>query len=149
MAGQVPAFHRASDPAHLVSGQRHLVELFLSSFFINVVALALPLSMLQIYDRILPNHNMATLDLLALGVISALILEMLLRTLREGLAGLVSARFEHRGHYESLRRLLSLPMSRFEKDGGGLIWSVCHPWISCGISMADGCCWLWRICLLS
>ncbi|NKD87853.1 ATP-binding cassette domain-containing protein [Haematospirillum sp. 15-248] len=119
MAGQAPAFHRASDPAHLVSGQRHLVELFLSSFFINVVALALPLSMLQIYDRILPNHNMATLDLLALGVISALILEMLLRTLREGLAGLVSARFEHRGHYESLRRLLSLPMSRFEKDGGG------------------------------
>ena len=115
MSGRLPAFHHVSGPEQLVAGQRRLFELFSASFFINVVALALPLSMLQVYDRILPNQNTATLDLLVLGVLSAICLEMMLRTLREAIAGLVSARFEHRGHYESLYRLLSLPMDRFEK----------------------------------
>ena len=119
MSGRLPAFHHVSGPEQLVSGQRHLFELFSASFFINIVALALPLSMLQVYDRILPNQNTATLDLLVLGVLSAIFLEVMLRTLREGIAGLVSARFEHRGHYESLYRLLSLPMAQFEKGGSG------------------------------
>ena len=42
----------------------------------------------------------------------------MLRTLRELLPG-SSRRFEH-GYHESLYRLLSLPMDRFEKGGSGI-----------------------------
>ncbi|WP_019644849.1 peptidase domain-containing ABC transporter [Novispirillum itersonii] len=119
MIGLSRSFQAAQSPKDLVAGHRHLAELVSASLVINLVALALPLSMLQVYDRILPNHNTATLDMLTLGVLTAIVLEALLRTVREGIAGLVSARFEHRGHYETLRRLLSLPLSGFERDGGG------------------------------
>lgn len=103
----------------LVAGQRHLLELSLASLLINCVALALPLTMLQVYDRILPNANIATLDLLVLGVGAAIVLEIFLRYQRESLAAGIAARFEHRGHVHSLTRLLRMPMADFEKDGGG------------------------------
>lgn len=105
--------------SQLVAGQRHLVELSLVSLLINLVALALPLTMLQVYDRILPNANIATLDVLVLGVGLAILVEIFLRQLRESLAAGIAARFEHRGHVLSLTRLLRMPMADFEKDGDG------------------------------
>ncbi|KJS34468.1 MAG: ABC transporter ATP-binding protein [Rhodospirillaceae bacterium BRH_c57] len=106
-------------PEAIVAGRRRLPELIAASLFLNVVGLALPLAMLQVYDRILPNQSLATLDALVIGVGVAILLEMLLRQLREGMAAYVSARFEHRGHIESLKRLLSIPMSAYEKEGSG------------------------------
>lgn len=105
--------------SQLVAGQRHLAELTLASLLINVVALAMPLAMLQVYDRILPNANIATLDLLVLGVGIAIGVEIFLRHMRENLAAGIAARFEHRGHVQSLTRLLRMPMADFEKDSGG------------------------------
>lgn len=105
--------------ADLVRGQRHLGELLVASLFINIVGLALPLAMLQVYDRILPNQSHATLDMLVLGVGAAIVIEALLRQSRESLAGLTAARFTHRGHAESLRRLLGMSMPEFEKEGSG------------------------------
>ena len=43
-----------------------------SSFFINFLGLALPLVLLQIYDRILINQSVATLTYLLLGLASAM-----------------------------------------------------------------------------
>lgn len=114
-----PSAGTVTRPSQLVAGQRHLVELTLASLLINVVALALPLAMLQVYDRILPNANIATLDLLVLGVGIAMVAEIFLRHMRESIAAGIAARFEHRGHVQSLTRLLRMPMADFEKDGGG------------------------------
>ena len=66
-------------------------ELFLR-LFINAVALALPLSMLQVCDRILPNQNAGVaLDLLVLGVLSRLCPRGDVAHLTRAIAGLVSA----------------------------------------------------------
>ncbi|CCG09581.1 peptidase domain-containing ABC transporter [Pararhodospirillum photometricum] len=105
--------------SQLVAGQRRIGELLLTSLLINVVGLAMPLAMLQVYDRILPNANVATLDLLVLGVGAAIVVEMFLRHLREDIANTIAARFESRGQVESLTRLLRMPMSEFERVGGG------------------------------
>ncbi len=106
-------------PHHVVRGQRYMLELVMSSILINLMALALPLALLQVYRRILPNHSVDTLTALALGVGAALMIEASLRQLREYIAGWIAARFEHRAHIEALRRLLHMPMARYETQGSG------------------------------
>lgn len=107
---------RVSD---LIAGQRHTGELLLASLLINALGLALPLTMLQVYDRILPNSNTATLTLLTIAVGVAILTEMLLRQLRDAVVVKVAARFEHRGHCETLGRLLRMPMAEYSRQGGG------------------------------
>ena len=51
----------------------------LASLLINILSLAFPITLLQAYDRIIPNKSVNTLVLLTLGVGIALILEALLR----------------------------------------------------------------------
>jgi ATP-binding cassette subfamily C protein LapB len=53
-----------------------------ASIVINLLGLALPFSILQVYDRIVPNAATETLTLLAIGVVCAVVLETLLRTAR-------------------------------------------------------------------
>jgi ATP-binding cassette subfamily C protein LapB len=53
-----------------------------ASVIINLLGLALPLAMLQVYDRIVPNSATATLTLLILGVFCAVALETILRVAR-------------------------------------------------------------------
>ncbi|NOQ47295.1 MAG: hypothetical protein GQ559_11625 [Desulfobulbaceae bacterium] len=48
----------------------NLFHLVLSSLVINLLALAMPIMMLQTYDRILPSHGYGTLTLLVFGVIT-------------------------------------------------------------------------------
>lgn len=109
----------ANSIRELVAGQRHIGELTLVSLLINVLGLALPLTMLQVYDRILPNSNTATLSLLTLAVGVAILVEVGLRQVRDVTVAKVAARFEHRGHAETLARLLRMPMNDFSRQGGG------------------------------
>ncbi len=60
----------------------------------HLLSLALPLALLQIYDRILPNKAYGTTAVLALGVSIAIILEALLRYGRALMFAHVGAAFE-------------------------------------------------------
>ena len=72
------------------------------SFFINLLMLALPLAMLQTYDRIIPNASTKTLVVLIFLVICAAIIEVFLRALR----GVVSSWSFTREEYLSTTTLL-------------------------------------------
>jgi ATP-binding cassette subfamily C protein LapB len=69
-----------------VSNKKVIVHLIILSFFINIFSLTLPLSMLQTYDRILPNASTHTLLLLVLLVMAAAIIEAFLRMLRASIS---------------------------------------------------------------
>ena len=94
-------------------------HIILSSLIINVLALAMPLMMLQTYDRILPNHGYGTLTLLIAGVSCALLLEILLRLARSHLTGWAGAVFEHRTGCQALRHLLQADMQEIARQGSG------------------------------
>lgn len=53
-----------------------------ASIVINLLGLALPLGILQIYDRIIPNSATATLAMLSIGIGIALLMETILRIAR-------------------------------------------------------------------
>ncbi|MEM1400294.1 MAG: ABC transporter transmembrane domain-containing protein, partial [Pseudomonadota bacterium] len=79
-------------------------EAVLAAALVNILALAVPLFTMNVYDRVIPNQAIPTLWVLALGVIIALTFDFALRGVRAALidnAGrradiLISARiFEH------------------------------------------------------
>ncbi|MCX4188609.1 ABC transporter transmembrane domain-containing protein, partial [Methylophaga sp. OBS4] len=57
-------------------------EVFIASILVNSFALASPLFIMNVYDRVVPNHAIETLWVLAIGVATVFIFELLLRTLR-------------------------------------------------------------------
>ena len=57
-------------------------DVLAASVVINLLGLALPLAVLQVYDRVIPHSANATLSFLVLGTACALIMEMVLRIAR-------------------------------------------------------------------
>jgi ATP-binding cassette subfamily C protein LapB len=96
------------------------LEVFLVSLIINVLALALPLSLLQVYDRILPNQGYATTTVLVMAVLGALAMEALLRLARSYLMGILGMRFERQAASAAVEHLLRTDLDDFERDNSGL-----------------------------
>ena len=57
-------------------------EVFLASILLNSFALASPLFVMNVYDRVVPNHALETLWVLAIGVATVFVFDLLLRSLR-------------------------------------------------------------------
>lgn len=72
-----------------------MFDLIGSTFLINVLGLAMPVMMLQIYDRILPNEGTATLSFLAIGVMIAVLCDAGLRIARAYLTARAGAVHDH------------------------------------------------------
>lgn len=94
-------------------------DVLLASFGINVLTLALPLVILQIYDRIIPNKAQDTFVIMIIGLIAVVLIDFLLRVVRSKITTWSSARFEHATGGRAIDRLLSSKMEQFEADAPG------------------------------
>ena len=65
--------------AHYMPIYKHVV---LASLVINMVAIASPLFVMNVYDRVVPNNAIETLWMLAVGIFIAYLIDFLLRNLR-------------------------------------------------------------------
>ena len=97
-----------------------IFDLILASVFINILALAMPLTLLQVYDRIIPNSAEGTLIMLIIGVGTALLLEACLRQGRSYVSGWMGARFEHLAGVAAVERLLNVSIIDYERQGSGV-----------------------------
>ena len=87
-----------------------------SSLMSNLFALALPLAMLQIFDRVLANNSLETLTLITFGVIVAIILEQVLRVINGQVTSWLGARWEQKTTLAALDRLLHVSLQRYFKQ---------------------------------
>lgn len=71
-----------------------------------LLGLALPLTILQVYDRVLPNKSTDTLLVLAIGVVAVLLLDATLKIMRGFVVSWLAASFSHKAHMEAMRRIL-------------------------------------------
>jgi len=92
----------------------------LASLTINILSLALPVVILQVYDRILPNAATSTLLLLVLGLCTVLVIDGFLRMARSYVTGWEAARFEHTIACRAVDRLLATGVGGFERDAPGV-----------------------------
>ena len=95
-------------------------DIILGSFTINVLSLALPIVLLQVYDRILPNEAIGTFSLLIFGLGVALVLEALVRQGRSHLASWTGARFERQAGTEAVNHLMRINLATMEREGSGV-----------------------------
>ena len=82
------------------------VAVIAASFAINLLGLALPLVMLQIFDRIVPNHALETLLVLVLGLLVAILLDLALKGCRIVIATHVGEALEQSMTSQIVGRLL-------------------------------------------
>ena len=68
---------------------------FLISLFINILAFAIPVHMLQVYDRVLSSNHLETLIVLTSAVVFALVIQGLLDAIRSRLLQSLAASFEN------------------------------------------------------
>ncbi len=92
----------------------------LASIGSNLLALALPLAILQLYDRIIPAGAVETLVVLLAGVAVALVLEAVLTHVRAALIAWAGARHEHALNRALLDRLLAADPLALRAGGPGL-----------------------------
>jgi ATP-binding cassette subfamily C protein LapB len=101
------------------SGGQIVPTILLASLLVTLLALALPIALLQVYDRILPNAAISTLVLMASAVAVAILLETALRMARGAILGRIAASAETRAHRAAVARILGTSSSQFEAHGNG------------------------------
>lgn len=82
------------------------MSVIIASILINMLGLAMPLTILQVYDRILPNQSVDTLIVLILGLAVVLFLDAVLKIARAYIVGWHGASFTHNAQLEAIRRVL-------------------------------------------
>jgi len=96
------------------------LDVILASTALNLLALALPIMILQVYDRIIPNNATDTLLLLVVGVGIALLLEAFFRLARSYITAYTGAQFEHITSCRALGRTLNTDIAHFEREAAGV-----------------------------
>ena len=93
-------------------------HIVIASLAANLLGLALPLTMIQVYDRIIPKQGFETLTVLSLGLLGAAIAEFGIRMARGHLMAIAGVRFETYAYEEAFRRMLLFGTAQGQYDQG-------------------------------
>ena len=92
----------------------------LAALIINLLAFAMPLFTMNVYDRIIPNKAVASLWVLALGVVLALALDFVLRIARARLIDELGRKLDEKLSQKLFEKIMNLPLANREGSTGAL-----------------------------
>lgn len=101
--------------------RRVLGELIAASFIINILALATPLFMMTVFNKIIGQGAIDTLNVLLIGMVVVYLFDFLLRAVRGYIASHTGARLDALISGEVVHHLVHLPFQHFERTPTGLI----------------------------
>lgn len=99
-------------------------HVLIAAFFINLFALAIPLFVMNVYDRVVPNQATDTLWVLAAGVFLAISADLVLRTMRTWFVDLAANRIDVKVSAKIVQHMLDLKMKDTPKGSGSLVSGV-------------------------
>ena len=91
-------------------------SIWVSSVIINILGVGLPILILQVYDRIIPNQSFGTLFMMVCGFLGLLLLEFLLRIGRAYTMGWAATQFEVRAGQDAIQHLLHAPLETVSEE---------------------------------
>lgn len=91
-----------------------------ASVVINLLAVALPLFSMNVYDRVIPNRAQATLWVLAIGVLLAFLLEFAVRRARTEVVDEIGRRLDLKLSQKIFSRILAAPLDSKRGHTGAL-----------------------------
>ncbi len=91
-------------------------SIVLASLVSNLMATALPIAILIIYDRVLPNASEHTLLLLTMAVLGAVVLDILMRVARGVIVSHRAARYGHRAFLGGIEKALNADPRAFQEQ---------------------------------
>ncbi|WP_051503901.1 type I secretion system permease/ATPase [Sphingomonas jaspsi] len=83
----------------------------LAALIVNLLALAVPLFTMNVYDRVIPNKAVPTLWVLALGVLLALGFDYILRLARSQLVDEIGRKLDAKYSQKLFEKVMNLPMA--------------------------------------
>ena len=96
-------------------------ELILASLIVNLFALASPLFVMTVYNKVIGQQALDTLGVLALGMAILYAFDFLLRSIRGYISSHTGARMDALIGGEAVHRLLHLPYRHFEDTPTGVV----------------------------
>ncbi len=90
-------------------------EVVVLSIFINLLALAVPIFVMQVYDRVVFHAGLATLQGLVIGVVIVLLFDWVLRQARARILQRLALRIDVTIGRTLLDKLLALPLATLER----------------------------------
>ncbi|QBR84349.1 type I secretion system permease/ATPase [Legionella israelensis] len=99
-------------------------EVLVASLLINLFALVIPLFIMNVYDRVVPNYAIETMWVLASGVGLVFIFDMLLKTLRAYFIDVASKHSDRELSAKIFQQILGLRMDERPKSVGALANTV-------------------------
>ncbi|NND66102.1 MAG: ATP-binding cassette domain-containing protein [Halioglobus sp.] len=101
-------------------------DVLVASFAINLLALALPIVILQFYDRVIPSQSQGTFAALMTGMAVVVCLDVLIKTLRSIILSWESARFDHKASVAAMDRILQADTQAFDERPAGFYIDRIH-----------------------
>lgn len=99
-------------------------DVLLASVFISLLSIALPLFVMNVYDRVVPNAALETLWALAIGVLMVLAADFLLRMLRQYFVELAASRLDVTLSAKIMEKVLSINLANKPAKSGAFINSL-------------------------
>lgn len=99
-------------------------DVLLASVFISLLSIALPLFVMNVYDRVVPNAALETLWALAIGVLLVLAADFLLRMLRQYFVELAASRLDVTLSAKIMEKVLSINLANKPAKSGAFINSL-------------------------
>ena len=90
----------------------------LAALIVNLLALAVPLFTMNVYDRVIPNKAVPTLWVLAIGVFLALGFDFILRIARSQLVDEIGRRLDAKYSQKLFEKVMNLPMAERQGSTG-------------------------------
>jgi ATP-binding cassette subfamily C protein LapB len=97
------------------------IDIILGTIALNILALALPFTLMQVYDRIIHQKATGTLMILVAGCAIAIVFETIVHIARDRITSWAAARYEFKGVNTSFERLLRAPLPKTESNGESTI----------------------------
>jgi ATP-binding cassette subfamily C protein LapB len=101
-------------------------DVLIASLATNILALALPIVILQFYDRVIPSQSIGTFLALMTGMVVVVCLDVLIKMLRSIILSWESARFDHKASIDAMDKILQADSLVFDSKPTGFYIDRIH-----------------------